>query len=65
MLAEEVWDALPRLSESLRVLEARGTDVLGSAIIPIEMGIALLPKALQTAREIVGAAALSAPRSTS
>jgi hypothetical protein len=56
ILAAEVGDALPRLSESLRVLEARGTDALRSAIVPIEMGIALLPRALHVARAIVDAA---------
>ena len=56
ILATEVGDALPRLSESLRVLEARGTDMLRSAIIPIGMGVDLLPRALQTAREIVDGA---------
>lgn len=57
VLAEEVADALPRLDEALRVLEAKGTEALRTAIIPTGMGVALLPDALGRARSVVGQAA--------
>jgi hypothetical protein len=53
ILAREVPDALPRLSESLRILEARGPEPLVRAIVPTAFGSALIREVYEIARTVV------------
>ena len=53
ILAREVPDALPRLSESLRILEARGPEPLIKAIVPTVFGSALIPEVYEVAKTVV------------
>ncbi len=56
-LASEVPDALLRLSESLRLLTARGTDALKLKVVPTDTGVGLLADTFDRARQIVNRAA--------
>lgn len=56
ILRAETPDALPRLSEALRILERQGGKALAKEITPIGMGVTLLPTALERARHIVDCA---------
>jgi hypothetical protein len=57
VLAAEVDDALPRLVEALRVLRAKGTAALAASIVPVGMGVALLPQTFDLAQAAVDRAA--------
>lgn len=57
VLAAEVPDALPRLAESMRALEARGTGALSVSVVPTDIGAPLLADAFGRARRIVSRAA--------
>lgn len=52
LMAKETADALPRLQESIRVLEAKGVDV-SRYVNPTEKGEALLSRAFQIAKATV------------
>ena len=57
VLAAEVADALPRLAESLRALEARGTGALEVRVVPTGIGVSLFADAFGCARQVVSRAA--------
>lgn len=57
VLAAEVPDALPRLAESLRALEARGTGALRVSVVPTGIGAPLLADTYDRARQVVSRAA--------
>lgn len=56
VLAAEVSDALPRLADSLRRLEAGGEASLRAAVAPIGQAADLVPTAYARARQIVALA---------
>jgi len=57
VLAAEVADALPRLAESLRALEGRGTGALRVRVVPTGIGVSLLADTFDRARQVVSRAA--------
>lgn len=57
VLAAEVPDALPRLAESLRALEARGTGVLRVSVVPTGTGAYPLADTFDRAKQVVSRAA--------
>jgi hypothetical protein len=57
VLAQEVPDALARLAEAIRWLDARGEAPLRAAVSPLGFGVGLLATAYARARDIVADAA--------
>jgi hypothetical protein len=65
VLAAEVPDALPRLADAIRALEARGVAAMRAAVAPLGASVDMLPTAYGRASHIVAAAMkLAGPRSS-
>ena len=64
IMAEETADALPRLQESLRVLEAKGGTDLTPYVNPTAKGRKILPDAFRIAKATVGEAMGMADRAS-
>ena len=63
-MSEETSDALPRLKESLRVLEAKGGTDLSPYVTPTAKGRAILPEAFRVAKATIGEAMGMADRAS-
>ena len=64
IMSEETSDALPRLKESLRILESRGGTDLSSYVTPTAKGRAILHDAFRVAKATVGEAMGMADRTS-
>lgn len=56
VLADEVPDALDRLGESLRLIEARGLDTVEQAVVPTRSGRKILHQTFEIANDTVSQA---------